>query len=123
MDHWDGTTIQEVYGGNFGQSIRAISPTDVWVSGSPPIHWNGTSWTPLGGTDETITKIWADPAPNDVWMLSGLAIHHYDGTTLAPVFTTSLSLLGLDGNDSELWVVGQGGATLRMMLPSTLQTQ
>jgi hypothetical protein len=130
--HWDGLALTEAYRvpssseeASGGTSIFALSPSDVWLSGSPPQHWDGTTWKPLADTDVYVTQIWAD-ASDDVWMLGAnwqAGIHHYDGQTLTLAFTSSMNVLGLSGNDSQLWVVGESGLTLRKMLPSQVVTK
>jgi hypothetical protein len=44
------------------------------------VHWNGTSWAPvaISGLNTGVDGIWGS-ASNDVWVLAGQDVYHYDG--------------------------------------------
>ena len=99
--HWDGATIQEVYrSDNISLSIHAISPTDVWPSGTPPIHWNGVS-DAVRGRRRDHRPVLGERTERrmDALRLDRPSLRRHDAH---PVYATSMGLLGLDGNDSEL---------------------
>jgi alpha-tubulin suppressor-like RCC1 family protein len=84
FEHWNGTAwsfvAPPVEGGTqFGQSVTAIAPNDVWVVGDAggqatlSAHWNGTAWK-LVNTPFLISKNSVNfltgvtaTAPNNVW--------------------------------------------------------
>jgi hypothetical protein len=97
--HWNGTSWSASLTAQIN-SIAAVAPDDVWVSGSvgsPTFgsliaHWNGSTWTQyaseLAGLYAAIT---AD-APNDAWISEDQSVDHFDGVafeTTLPLSTSS----------------------------------
>jgi hypothetical protein len=93
--HWNGTTWSASLAAA-AQSISAVAPDDVWLSGSVgPMfesviaHWNGSTWTQYASeVTDLYTAIVAN-APNDVWIGgTGGTAYHFDGGA----FTEALAL-------------------------------
>jgi hypothetical protein len=100
--HWDGTAWTQVpspnpgidpNGGNYLESIHALSSDNIWAvgayegsagNGSLTLHWDGTAWTHV-------------QAPSIGWLtgVSGSAGH--DVWAIAPPITSTLSALHWDG--------------------------
>ena len=102
--HWDGSTWSASLA-IAAESISAVAPDDVWLTGSlgPTFlsviaHWNGSTWTQyVNELTNLYTAVVAD-APNDVWVGStGDTAFHFDGVA----FTESL---GLSSNGRGVFV-------------------
>jgi hypothetical protein len=100
--HWNGASWTASLTAQIN-SIAAVAPDDVWISGSvgsPTFgsliaHWNGTAWTryasDLAGLYGSVT---AD-APNDAWISEDGNVYHFDGTA----FETTLPLSAASRGD------------------------
>jgi len=117
VDRWDGAQATEVFRRDpAGQSVQVTglwsSGDDaVWVSGYPTIHYDGTAWQEI---DMTTNGVWGT-GPDDVWLIEAPGtVAHWDGSAVTAVKQTDLSLTSISGSDTEVWVSGERGATLRL---------
>lgn len=109
--------------GDEATAAAAVSPDDVWVTGSYftdeqhdghmyVLHWNGTSWEranlPLDTTHMLLSIAWR--VPDDVWAV-GTQVLHYNGANwrILPVndgaYLDGVTALGPD----NVWIVGNDG--------------
>ncbi|MDF2695101.1 MAG: hypothetical protein K0S65_3484, partial [Labilithrix sp.] len=116
--------------------VVATSPSDVWVRASPgymwaprtTFHWNGTTWTDRGTLNADVIWPTGDGkayfiSNNDEsadWMFaladSRYVLGYWDGATKTTLGETSASIRALTATSEALWIVGEGGATLRLPL-------
>ena len=134
VERWDGESwsivpTPTIHGRFVGaNSITALSPTDVWMSGREVTdhhgavalieHWNGTTWTRVrsaGGRDVVeLSGITAVTAA-DVWAVGdadgATFIEHWDGDAWsavpspAPGLQSSLSAVSA-ASSTDVWAVG-----------------
>lgn len=136
IEHWNGKTWSwmdsHVKLGKYWKNlntVKAISPDDVWAAGGHDLgtlmeHWDGQSWTivddPSPGTWSEISGIDATSA-NDVWAVGAYTGHrgmdrtlveHWDGSTwtqLPPSHAPGREswLSGVRAlTDHDVWMVG-----------------
>jgi len=135
VTHYNGTSWS-VYtlGGPVGtvfESVKALSPTDVWVGGGidggGPVleHFNGTSWqkrtTPSSFSGAGVFAI-AARSDSDVWIFSvhdplaeAVLLAHWNGsswtTSPSPIpADTSVSIGSAASSPSHVWLFGYDGA-------------
>jgi len=68
---------------NGPNGLWGTGPNDVWAGGGNGIaHWNGTSWSPLTGTNapKSASMIWGS-GPNDVYVSFSNSVTHYNGSS------------------------------------------
>jgi len=144
FEHWDGTQWMIVPSSHaaplatnghlcddttrcpYSVAISVVSDTDVWaVYGgidSFVMHWDGTSWTTVGGAVPSgyeINGLWASAA-NDIWAVGDSLLdqrnptlfEHWDGNTWTVVpgpipAHTRVWLLGVSGSaTNDIYTVG-----------------
>lgn len=116
---WNGGELKEVHRSKLvnGDGIWASGPNDIWVSGQPGAHFDGSSWKRIEESDYFTNSVWGT-GPKDVWLLSNStgegSIRHWDGTAITTMKSVSPGLYGVSGSGPrDVWIVGAGGATLR----------
>jgi hypothetical protein len=123
---WSSTTLSDPNGTPVFQSVKALSPTDVWVSGSVgngPIleHFNGTTWQrvrlPSSFSARGLNAITAR-SDSDVWVFSNtgspgvpLLLAHFNGsswtTSPSPLPPNTLVSIGSAASSpSHVWLFG-----------------
>lgn len=123
---WSSTTLSAPKGTPVFQSVAALSPADVWVSGSVgngPVldHFNGTSWQPVklpsSFSSRGLNAITARSA-SDVWVFSNtgspsvpLLLAHFNGSSWAtspsPLPSNTLVSIGSAASSpSHVWLFG-----------------
>jgi hypothetical protein len=131
---WDGSALREILPmqhlvdlPSFGGKPWGSGPDDVWVPVVPAIHFDGKAWTPItGDTDFKMQAITGTSASN-VWFVGqgtqGGAIRHWDGSAMSGVLDTNCPFwdVAATPQGDYLWVVGEGGATLRIAVPPAAQ--
>lgn len=114
--HYDGRAWMPVWHGVTGPHVNTrisgTGPTDIWVDGSPPLHYDGTAWTAFPpGSPSTVCHFWAW-AVDDVWRgcnsSPGWSLAHFDGTgwidSSVPSAAGINSILGFWGSASDdIW--------------------
>jgi hypothetical protein len=142
VSHYNGTswsfdTLPGPSGTDF-ESVKALSPTDVWVGGTngtgPLIeHFNGTSWkvnkSPSSFADAGVFAITAR-SDSDVWIFSvhdpltaAVLIAHWNGSswTTSPSPIPSDSQVGIGSaasSPSHVWLFGTDDTTGEPMILS-----
>ena len=115
--HWDGTTLATVSnspfspGGQYGATtIWAAAANDVWVGGSssngPTLqHFDGVRWTAasLSSTGDPVA-LWGW-CSTSVWVVSGGAVLHFDGTVWTSTGAGDGTVLSGTGPD-DVWLSG-----------------
>lgn len=92
-------------------NLRAVwgsSSTDVWVGGASQtlIHFDGVSWSRVGGATADINAAWGSSA-NDAWFVGGGFVMHASG---GQVSSTSFpgTLLSVSGTGpGDVWATGE----------------
>jgi hypothetical protein len=123
---WSSTTLSAPGGTPVFQSVKALSPTDVWVSGSlgnGPIleHFNGTSWKwmklPSSFSSRGLNAITAR-SDSDLWVFSNtgspgvpLLLAHFNGTSWrtspSPLPPNTLAQIGSAASSPRhVWLFG-----------------
>jgi hypothetical protein len=124
---WSSTTLPA--GTPDLQSVAALSPTDVWVSGANTTgttsavleHFNGTSWQeitiPSSFSDDGLNAVTAK-SDSDVWVFSNtgtpgdpMLLANWNGsswtTSTSPIPAgTELSIGSASSSPSDVWLVG-----------------
>jgi hypothetical protein len=123
---WSSTTLSAPKGTLVFQSVAALSPTDVWVSGatdtSPVLdHFNGTSWKPVklpGSFSSRGLNAITARSDSDVWVFSNtgspslpLLLAHFNGsswtTSPSPLPSNTLVQIGSAAiSPSHVWLFG-----------------
>lgn len=99
--------------------LIGFSANDIWVGGEQGqlLHYNGTDWattalplkTPPGYSPEIppVAAIWGT-ASNDLWVIGGASVFHYDGTSWDPSSPSTTSFwYGLWGTSTtDIWIAG-----------------
>ncbi len=135
---WNGSSWAKVTLPGVPSEVSVVSPSDIWVLGSPPqalsksilMHWNGSAWRtvsvpavkPPSGAIEFVRDL-AAAGPGNVWLqrdieqgssgATTLYLLHWNGTSwtkVTPGFPTSLvDYLAPDGNGG-IWMAANGPA-------------
>jgi hypothetical protein len=77
-----------------GCSVWAVSPTDVWLSGSPLLHYDGASVKPVQGLGSA--ALWAYGS-NQVFSGAAATVSIWNGSTWTPSNT------GTNGTIQGIW--------------------
>ncbi len=93
--------------------VSGTSDTDVWVSGSQILHYDGATWTPVhaGNINRVFTAIWA-PSPTSVFAGTNTGeIWRYDGANWATDSpSNSFTVTDIWGTSpTDVWAVDEGG--------------
>lgn len=130
---WDGTNWLAVGAGFNSTSVPtgglAVAGSELFVGrGTQVQKWNGTAWSNVGPTTDTISGIATQDGVN-VYVVGNSSCRHWDGSTWTTLktfdeFTTEIALLGTDvyvggqfSNFLERWdgsawqTVGSSGVT------------
>jgi hypothetical protein len=134
---WSVSTLSGPSGTDF-ESVKALSPTDVWVggtNGTGPLleHFNGTSWqvmtTPSSFAGAGVFAI-AARSDSDVWIFSvhdpltaAVLLAHWNGsswtTSPSPIpADTSISIGSAASSPSHVWLFGTDNSTGEPMILS-----
>jgi hypothetical protein len=121
--HWDGvgfTDYSATVPGGFPYRLLGLSSSDVWATGYPPAHWDGTQWNPVGqvpaGGVGSVTGIWPI-GTLALWVTTQYdQVDLWDGQNLTPIPRTAAVPL-TDGSlrsvwaasTSDVWAVGDNG--------------
>jgi hypothetical protein len=125
-----------------GWKVWGSGPKNVWACAAPAsagnsttatcMQWDGASWKDADiDTDQPVVGLWGSSA-NDVWFLTtdevysraNLAephstLRHFNGTTVDNTLEVATMLTGISGaSSSNVWAVGNQGATLQFHAPS-----
>jgi hypothetical protein len=123
IEHWTGrrwtvTPSRALAGVRFLYGVAASSPADVWAVGitsystlvSAIVHWNGRTWTRVGGPGTGLHGI-AAISPGDAWAVGdhGLLVH-WNGrfwTAVRSRVLNRLTLTAVAGTSGrDVWAVG-----------------
>jgi len=131
IEHWNGTGWSLVAGpkvpkGSFLMGVAAVLPNDAWAVGSAPapsgssfifnplgMHWNGISWSVVSSPallNGLLLKGISADAANDVWVVGGNTVLHFDGTNWTAVPSPSkISLSSVTAlSTGNVWAAGVG---------------
>jgi hypothetical protein len=121
--HFDGKRLEAVPLPGGTVQLGAVSGTgrnDVWAVGQRAFHWDGAAWTEVSipGPDfqQIFRDVWA-VAPNDVFVVNGLDVSHFDGTawTTTRAVTESVAfLLAVWSSGADAWAAGEASHLLRL---------
>jgi hypothetical protein len=106
--HWDGQSwrrfplLEYPDPGSFGElvGLTAIGPDDIWIAGTGSkrgelvtAHWNGKSWIAIPTIDigNTPSVGFAAFSTNDVWVVSGNSVIHWDGKIWTPMLSAGVA--------------------------------
>jgi hypothetical protein len=82
------------YGNSLNCSVWAVSPTDVWLSGAPLLHYNGSTLTPVTGIGAA--AVWAY-GPSAIFAGAGNTVSVGNGSTW------TRSNTGTNGGIQGIW--------------------
>ncbi|HYP39234.1 MAG TPA: exo-alpha-sialidase, partial [Chloroflexia bacterium] len=115
----DGSTWASVPSPNIGplNAVEVIASDDVWAaSDSGFIHWDGTSWTEVGGVSGATALSAA--SSNDIWA-GGNFMQHWDGVSgewQADLTAPSAIVYGVSAiAGDDVWAVGRDGDHIRIL--------
>jgi hypothetical protein len=118
VSHYDGVAWTATPADAVNEVNHLWSPAaaDVWLLGSLPFHWSGTTWEAVPTTNEfgDARDMWG-VAADDAWLVGdGGVIHHWNGTTFEMVESPTSNGLnrirGLAADD--IYAVGKIGTIL-----------
>lgn len=118
IEHWNGRSVSVIPTSTPGglSEDAAVSPSDIWATGTLVMHYNGTQWsvvpTPVTGVLDGVATV----ASHDVWAVGSNAannaplIEHWDGTQWSVVASPHVGghLHGVAAvSASDIWAVGE----------------
>jgi hypothetical protein len=107
---WKQLTLQATLA-----AIHGTGPKEVYAVGSGGKLWRYTgTWSASTGpaTSAPLTDVWAS-GPKDIYVTSGTALHHYDGSQWKQLFSASGQLRAIRGVKGQLFAVGTVGTIYR----------
>jgi hypothetical protein len=111
--HWQGGAWTRLtgYDNAYFADVWGAAANDVWIVGEMNLRWDGAAFTKVAGTNAPVGGVAiSGTAPNDVWIVNGKVVHHFDGTAWSasqplPASSTQ-SLVGIwarRANDIFAW--------------------
>jgi hypothetical protein len=112
---WNGTGWTEVADAGLTEmdGVWGFSSQDVYGSYVSTEHWNGASWSPVGGLGAGCLDVWGS-ASNDVWAVGNEGdVGHWKDSTwtteLLPTIGVSQRLEAIHGSAANnVWIAGTG---------------
>jgi hypothetical protein len=117
--HWDGEGWTQYYEqvASYFSGISVVTKDDIWAAGnavyhpelSPAFHWDGVGWksVPVPAGIRFLNDV-AALAADDIWMVSGSNLVHWNGSSFAVTRgPEGIYLLSISGRASDdVWAVG-----------------
>jgi len=119
--HYTGTnwaTVMPTGGSSTVFAVLDLGASDVWSSSGPPgtemLHFTGGStWTGTATSGAIFTSLYGTGS-SDVWGVGGTKVGHWAGSswTVATPMGITMTLFGVHGSGSDVYVVGNGPTIL-----------